>query len=126
MEAVVCLCFGGSDCWTSFMYCCRISSVFHISGSMPPDSKNVNASVGGGVALRGSFLIDEHGNVRHEIKNDLPLGRNVDEMLRLLDALDHHNNHGEVCPAGWMKGKSGMNPSDEGMRDYLANNTEEL
>ena len=86
----------------------------------------LETSVGGGVALRGSFLIDEHGNVRHEIKNDLPLGRNVDEMLRLLDALDHHNNHGEVCPAGWMKGKTGMNPSDQGMRDYLANNTEEL
>ena len=86
----------------------------------------LETSVGGGVALRGSFLIDEHGNVRHEIKNDLPLGRNVDEMLRLLDALDHHNKHGEVCPAGWMKGKTGMNPSDEGMRDYLANNTEEL
>ena len=86
----------------------------------------LETSVGGGVALRGSFLIDEHGNVRHEIKNDLPLGRNVDEMLRLLDALDHHNKHGEVCPAGWMKGKTGMNPSDQGMRDYLANNTEEL
>ena len=86
----------------------------------------LETSVGGGVALRGSFLIDEHGNVRHEIKNDLPLGRNVDEMLRLLDALDHHNKHGEVCPAGWMKGKTGMHPSDEGMKDYLANNTEEL
>jgi len=86
----------------------------------------LETSVGGGVALRGSFLIDEHGNVRHEIKNDLPLGRNIDEMLRLLDALDHHNKHGEVCPAGWMKGKTGMNPSDQGMRDYLANNTEEL
>ena len=86
----------------------------------------LETSVGGGVALRGSFLIDEHGNVRHEIKNDLPLGRNVDEMLRLLDALDYHNKHGEVCPAGWMKGKTGMNPSDQGMRDYLANNTEEL
>jgi peroxiredoxin (alkyl hydroperoxide reductase subunit C) len=83
-------------------------------------------SVGGGVSLRGSFLIDEDGNVRQEIKNDLPLGRNVDEMLRLIDALDHHNKHGEVCPAGWTEGKSGMKPSDDGMRDFLSNNTEEL
>ena len=83
-------------------------------------------SVGGGVTLRGSFLIDENGNVRHEIKNDLPLGRNIDEMLRLIDALDHHNKHGEVCPAGWTEGKSGMKPSDDGMRDFLSNNTSEL
>ena len=83
-------------------------------------------SVGGGVALRGSFLIDEDGNVRHEIKNDLPLGRNIDEMLRLVDALDHHNNHGEVCPAGWTQGKSGMTPSDDGMRDFLSSKLDEL
>ena len=90
------------------------------------DDNDEETSVGGGVALRGSFLIDEEGNVRHEIKNDLPLGRNIDEMLRLIDALDHHNKHGEVCPAGWAQGKTGMKPSDDGMRDFLANNTEEL
>ena len=90
------------------------------------DDSAKNTTVGGGVSLRGSFLIDENGVVRHEIKNDLPLGRNIDEMLRLIDALDHHNTHGEVCPAGWVKGKTGMKPSDDGMRDYLANNTEEL
>lgn len=90
------------------------------------DEDEIETSVGGGVSLRGSFLIDEDGNVRHEIKNDLPLGRNIDEMLRLIDALDHHNKHGEVCPAGWTKGKTGMKPSDDGMRDYLANNTDEL
>ena len=84
------------------------------------------STVGGGVAIRGSFLIDEDGNVRHEIKNDLPLGRNIDEMLRLIDALDYHNKHGEVCPAGWTEGKSGMKPSDDGMRDYLSNSTDEL
>jgi len=83
-------------------------------------------SIGGGVTLRGSFLIDEEGNVRHEIKNDLPLGRNIDEMLRLIDALDHHNTHGDVCPAGWNKGDAGMNPSDEGMRNYLNENTDNL
>ena len=90
------------------------------------DDDELETSVGGGVALRGSFLIDENGNVRHEIKNDLPLGRNIDEMLRLIDALDHHNKHGEVCPAGWTQGKTGMKPSDEGMRDYLNNNSEDL
>ena len=90
------------------------------------DEDEMETSVGGGVALRGSFLIDENGNVRHEIKNDLPLGRNIDEMLRLIDALDHHNKHGEVCPAGWTQGKSGMTPSDAGMRDYLSNKTDEL
>ena len=83
-------------------------------------------SVGGGVSLRGSFLIDEEGNVRHEIKNDLPLGRNIDEMLRLIDALDHHNTHGEVCPAGWNKGDTGMTPSDAGMRNYLTDNSDNL
>jgi len=90
------------------------------------DDNDEETSVGGEVALRGSFLIDKEGNVRHEIKNDLPLGRNVDEMLRLIDALYHHNKHGEVCPAGWAQGKTGMKPSDDGMRDFLANNTEEL
>ena len=90
------------------------------------ENDEAETSVGGGVALRGSFLIDEDGNVRHEIKNDLPLGRNVDEMLRLIDALNHHNAHGEVCPAGWTEGKSGMKPSNDGMRDFLSNNTEEL
>ena len=90
------------------------------------DDSAKNTTVGGGVALRGSFLIDENGVVRHEIKNDLPLGRNIDEMLRLIDALNHHNKHGEVCPAGWAQGKTGMKPSDDGMRDYLANSTDEL
>ena len=90
------------------------------------EDDETETSTGGGVSLRGSFLIDENGNVRHEIKNDLPLGRNIDEMLRLIDALDHHNKHGEVCPAGWTQGKTGMKPSDDGMRDFLSNSTEEL
>ena len=94
------------------------------SATVYTEDEEVVTSVGGGVTLRGSFLIDEEGNVRHEIKNDLPLGRNIDEMLRLIDALDHHNKHGEVCPAGWTEGKSGMKPSDDGMRDFLSNNTE--
>ena len=83
-------------------------------------------TVGGGVSLRGSFLIDEKGVVRHEIKNDLPLGRNIDEMLRLIDALDFHNEHGDVCPAGWNKGDSGMNPSHDGMKKYVSDNASKL
>ena len=96
------------------------------SATVYTEDDELVTSVGGAVTLRGSFLIDEEGNVRHEIKNDLPLGRNIDEMLRLIDALDHHNKHGEVCPAGWTEGKSGMKPSDDGMRDFLSNNTNEL
>ena len=61
-----------------------------------------------GVALRGSFLIDKNGVVRHQVVNDLPLGRNIDEMLRMVDALQFHEEHGEVCPAQWEKGKEGM------------------
>jgi len=79
-------------------------------------------TVGGNVALRGSFLIDEKGIVRHQVVNDLPLGRNVDEMLRMIDALDFHTSHGEVCPAGWSKGKEGMKPTKEGVASYMAEN----
>ena len=83
-------------------------------------------TIGGKVSLRGSFLIDEKGVVRHSIRNDLPLGRNIDEMIRLIDALDFHNSHGDVCPAGWEKGDEGMNPSDDGMRKYIAKNADKL
>ena len=85
-----------------------------------------STSMGGGVTLRGSFLIYEEGKVRHSIKNDLPLGRNIDEMIRLIDALDFHNAHGDVCPAGWQQGDEGMNPSDDGMRKYIAKNAKDL
>ena len=73
-----------------------------------------------GVAFRGSFLIDEDGLVRHQVVNDLPLGRNVDEMLRMVDALAFHQDHGEVCPAGWNKGDSGMKDTPEGVAAYLS------
>lgn len=79
-----------------------------------------------GVAFRGSFLIDKKGTVRHQVVNDLPLGRNVDEMLRMVDALQFTEEHGEVCPAGWMKGKKGMTASTEGVAKYLAENAKEL
>ncbi len=79
-----------------------------------------------GVAFRGSFLIDEEGNVRHQVVNDLPLGRNVDEMLRMVDALQFHQDHGEVCPAGWNKGDQGMTATTEGVAAYLAENADKL
>ncbi len=78
------------------------------------------------VALRGSFLIDKEGVVRHQVVNDLPLGRNVDEMLRMVDALQFTEEHGEVCPAGWQKGNAGMKPSGEGVASYLAEHAEDL
>lgn len=73
-----------------------------------------------GVAFRGSFLIDQSGTVRHQVVNDLPLGRNIDEMLRMVDALQFTEKHGEVCPAGWNKGDKGMTPNGEGVASYLA------
>ena len=79
----------------------------------------VETSIGGGVTMRGSFLIDEDGTVRHAVLNDLPLGRNIDEMLRMVDALAFHTEHGEVCPAGWKSGDTAMTASDDGMRKYL-------
>ena len=80
----------------------------------------------GGVAYRGSFLIDRAGMVRHQVVNDLPLGRNIDEMLRMVDALQFTEEHGEVCPAGWHKGKVGMGASTEGVAKYLAEHAKEL
>lgn len=80
----------------------------------------------GGVAFRGSFLIDEEGVVRHQVVNDLPLGRNVDEMLRMVDALAFHQEHGEVCPAGWQEGDKGMNASPAGVAAYLSENADKL
>ena len=79
-----------------------------------------------GVALRGAFLIDREGIVRTQMVNDLPLGRNIDELLRLVEALQFHEEHGEVCPAGWQKGKHGMKASPEGVADYLGNQADEL
>jgi peroxiredoxin 2/4 len=79
-----------------------------------------------GVALRASFLIDREGVVQHQVVNNLPLGRNVDEMLRLVDALQFSEEHGEVCPAGWMKGDEGMQPTAEGVADYLGKHGQKL
>jgi len=73
-----------------------------------------------GVALRAAFIIDKQGNVRAQLVNDLPLGRNVDEIIRLIDALQFFEEHGEVCPAGWQKGEPGMKASPQGVAAYLA------
>lgn len=77
-----------------------------------------------GVALRASFLIDRAGVVQHQVVNNLPLGREVDEMVRLVEALQFTEEHGEVCPAGWRKGQKGMKASAEGVASYLAENAE--
>ncbi|MEI2780236.1 MAG: peroxiredoxin [Candidatus Competibacter sp.] len=79
-----------------------------------------------GVALRGSFLIDKAGVVQAQIVNNLPLGREVDEMVRLVEALQFTEQHGEVCPAGWKKGQKGMKPTAEGVAAYLAENSSKL
>lgn len=79
-----------------------------------------------GVALRGSFLIDKDGVVQHQVVNNLPLGRNVDEMLRVVDALQFTEEYGEVCPAGWEKGAEGMQPTTSGVASYLAANVDSL
>ena len=78
------------------------------------------------VALRGSFLIDSDGTVRHAVINDLPLGRNVDEMVRMVDTMIFTNENGEVCPAGWAKGDEGMKASTEGVAEYLGKHEGDL
>lgn len=88
--------------------------------------KAYDVEADGGVAYRGSFLINKAGVVVHQVVNDLPLGRDIDEMLRMVDALQFFEANGEVCPAGWKKGKAGMNASTEGVAKYLAENAKDL
>lgn len=78
------------------------------------------------VALRGTFLIDKQGIVRSQIVNDLPIGRNIDEIIRLIDAIQFHEQHGDVCPAGWNKGSKAIKPTEEGIATFLAGNAEVL
>jgi peroxiredoxin (alkyl hydroperoxide reductase subunit C) len=80
----------------------------------------------GAVAFRGSFLIDKDGMVRHQVVNDLPLGRNIDEMIRMVDALQFTEEHGEVCPAGWKEGDKGMDATPDGVAKYLADEADKL
>lgn len=88
--------------------------------------KAYDVEADGGVAFRGSFLVDKNGVVRHQVVNDLPLGRNIDEMLRMVDALQFTEEHGEVCPAGWNKGKKGMKANASGVAEYLATHAKDL
>lgn len=98
-----------------------ISAAFDVlAGSLSIDANgNWNAN-GELVAYRGLFLIDKNGVVRHQLVNDLPLGRNVDEALRMVDALQFNEENGEVCPADWHKGKSGLNATHDGIATYLS------
>lgn len=89
-------------------------------------ARNYDVLINESVALRGTFLIGRDGIVRHQTVNDLPLGRNVDETIRMVDALQFFERHGEVCPAGWKKGETGMKPNAEGVAKYLATHAEEL
>jgi len=90
------------------------------------EDEEIDTSVGGNVTMRGSFLIDEEGVVRHAVLNDLPLGRNIDEMLRMVDALAFHTENGDVCPANWKEGKAAMKANDEAMRKYMAEEADNL
>lgn len=89
-------------------------------------SKAYDVLLDGGVALRGSFLLDTDGTVRHAVVNDLPLGRNIDEMIRMVDAMQFTNEHGEVCAAGWNKGDEGMKADTAGVADYLSKHEKDL
>ena len=89
-------------------------------------ARDYDVLLGESVALRGTFLIDKDGIVKHQVVNDLSLGRNVDEAIRMLDALQFTEKHGEVCPAGWNKGKTGMKANPDGVAEYLAAHSKEL
>ena len=89
-------------------------------------SRDYDVLFNGAVSLRGTFLIDRNKVIRHATINDFPLGRNVDETLRLVDALLFVEEHGEVCPAGWNKGDKGMKPDAKGVASYLAENATKL
>jgi peroxiredoxin (alkyl hydroperoxide reductase subunit C) len=84
------------------------------------DEEGNESFVGEPKAYRGLFLIDKQGVVRHQLVNDLPLGRNVDEVLRLIDALQFTEKYGEVCPANWKKGDKSLKPTQEGISSYLS------
>ncbi|MCB1172450.1 MAG: peroxiredoxin [Leptospiraceae bacterium] len=89
-------------------------------------TKEVSSSYGvlldGGMALRGSFLIDKEGILQHAVINNLPLGRNIDEMIRMVDALHFTEEHGEVCPANWTEGQDSMKDTDAGLKEYFGKN----
>ena len=89
-------------------------------------SRDYDVLTGDAVALRGTFLIGRDGVVRHQVVNDLPLGRNVDETVRMVDALQFYEENGEVCPAGWRRGEAGMKATADGVATYLSSHAKEL
>ncbi|MGE0754119.1 MAG: peroxiredoxin [Alphaproteobacteria bacterium] len=89
-------------------------------------SRDYDVLFGDSVAFRGTFLIDGEGVIRHQVVNDLPLGRNVDEAIRMVDALQFHEEHGEVCPAGWERGGEGMKADAKGVSSYLQKHASNL
>jgi peroxiredoxin 2/4 len=91
-----------------------------LTGEYDMDEDGNLIATGSMIAYRGLFLIDLKGNVRHLLINDLPLGRNVDEAIRMLDALTFNEENGEVCPANWNKGKDGLKADHKGIADYLS------
>ena len=88
-------------------------------------ARNYDVLFDDAIALRGTFIIDKDGIVRHQYINDLPLGRNVEEALRIIDAIQYHELHGEVCPANWRKGKKAMKPTQVGVASYLKEHADE-
>ncbi|MBT4345017.1 peroxiredoxin [Flavobacteriales bacterium] len=93
-----------------------------LAGDYELDENDNMCATGPMIAYRGLFLIDKSGTVQHQIVNNFPLGRNVDEALRMVDALQHFEENGEVCPANWSKGKESMKESHDSVANYLANN----
>lgn len=93
-----------------------------LAGDYDYNEEGETVATGPMIAYRGLFLINKEGVVMHELINFFPLGRNVDEALRMLDALVHFDQYGEVCPADWTQGKEAMKATHEGVADYLANN----
>ena len=85
------------------------------------DENDMLTSTGPMIAFRGLFIIDKQGIVQHQLVNHLPLGRNVDETIRMIDALHHHEENGEVCPANWSKGDEAMSETHESVAEYLSN-----
>ena len=92
-----------------------------LAGDWDYNEEGEMTAIGELIAYRGLFLIDKEGVVRHQLVNDLPLGRNVNEALRMVDALQHLEEHGEVCPANWVKGADAMTATHEGVANYLSN-----
>lgn len=99
----------------------QISKAYDVlAGSEEYDEDGNETFVGDAQAYRGLFLIDKNGIVRHQVVNDMPLGRSVDEILRMIDALQFTEEFGEVCPANWKKGDKALKPTQEGIASYLS------